>query len=159
MDNFAQIVLKSMAEFKTLPNHERHRYKHNSNTQISFMIGNREIDEVDYAFSKTNNFIHNLANLLEEMYNNPESNNIESSAHQILQYDKPFDFKSEPYFTLSPNGNQLRFWIGPYSHASYDHVDSSGANIIFSVRQSSSVHDFVYRFCSSHSILIPKYYE
>lgn len=157
MDSFTADVLSKFQEFQNLEPRLQSRF--NPDNQITFWVGDRKKDELNYTYNKTKNFIDAFVLLIEDLHQNPEKNTPESEAHQILKYDKPFEFKSAPYFTLSPDGNQLRYWIGPHSHASYNHVDSRSQNIIFSIRQPYSIHDFVYSFCSKHSLLIPRYYD
>jgi hypothetical protein len=157
MDNFTQDVLDKMTEYHNLGPSVQHHYR--GSDKICFHIGTRERGEVNYAFTKTKDFVHNLAYLIEDIYLNQDKNCIESEARQILKYDNPFDFKLAPYFTLSPDGNQLRYWIGPYSGANYNHVDSNGKNLVFSLYQNTSAHIFLMNFCSKHSVVVPKYHD
>jgi hypothetical protein len=77
--------------------------------------------------------------LLLYLYGSPSDNNLRSFLHsELLLYDKPFDFKTKPYFTLSPHGKQLRCWIGPHDTVKNDHIDSNGKNLVFGVHASKA---------------------
>jgi hypothetical protein len=74
-----------------------------------------------------------LADLLHSLYLNQQSNNASTELHRIIGYDMPINFKSAPYFTLSPNREQLRLWYGPHLSVKYEHVESNGNNLFFNI--------------------------
>jgi hypothetical protein len=155
MDTFATTILDRISKFKKLDKDTQSLYS--QPTETHFAIGTRTREELNYAFERTPDYFEMLVKLAEETYRNPEKNCNSGDLHQILGYDKPIEFISEPYFTLSPNGLQLRYWLGPFDRVTFDHVDSAGKNLLFSISNYQEFRRFVSNFCSRHSILIPKY--
>jgi hypothetical protein len=84
-------------------------------------------------FEEKAKIIIGLADLLTNLFQNPESNNASSNLHKIIGFDTPIDFKSAPYFTLSPDEQQLRCWYGPHLAVMTQHVESNGHNLFFNI--------------------------